>query len=173
MEMKLLAQQIGISHQMANRYKRQGMPTDSLESAIAWREANIDPFRSKTGRIGGNTGKRYGASKTGNDDLISRSIKFTLTDIVPRLWFGQIGWLGAALRDHGVKDVTAEQLIKIQGILFLRYMIEVDDFLKTENENDFTLPEPLMAKPGVPMHQELIERLNEILNDEPINLYEN
>ena len=52
MEMRILAQQLGISHQMTNRYKAKGMPTDSLESALTWRKKNIDPFRSKAGRIG-------------------------------------------------------------------------------------------------------------------------
>ncbi len=58
MEMKLLAQQLGISHQMANRYRRRGMPNDSLEVAKTWIKSNINPFRSKTGRIGGNSGMK-------------------------------------------------------------------------------------------------------------------
>lgn len=88
------------------------------------------------------------------------------------LWFGQIGWLGAALVDHGVRDVTAERLIKIQAILFLMYMGQVDEFLKTESGNNFTLPETLMARPGDPIYSSLIERLNEVLNSEPIQFYE-
>ncbi len=58
MQTKELAKQLGISHQMANRYKAKGMPTDSLAAAIAWRKRNIHPFQSKTGRIGGNQGVR-------------------------------------------------------------------------------------------------------------------
>ncbi len=71
METKILAQQLGISHQMANCYKAKGMPTDSLESATAWRKSNIDPFRSKTGRIGGNTGakSRHGKIKESSPDI--------------------------------------------------------------------------------------------------------
>jgi len=102
MEMKILAQQLGISHQMANRYKRRGMPCSSLAAAQAWRKKNIDPFRSKSGRIDGNTGKRYGSGKNILDDsLIADSITETLTSIVPRLWFGQIGWLGVLLEITG------------------------------------------------------------------------
>ncbi|MCE7915148.1 MAG: hypothetical protein DYH15_10825, partial [Nitrosomonas sp. PRO4] len=80
-----------------------------------------------------------------------------------------IGWLGGALRDHGIK-VTAEQLIKIQAILFMTYMSEVDEVLETENI--FTLPETLMARPGDEIYSSLIEQLNQILNSEPRQLYE-
>ena len=172
MQTKELAKQLGISHQMANRYKAKGMPTDSLEAAIAWRKRNIHPFQSKTGRIGGNSGKRTETGRNNistNDTLITNSIIETLTNIVPRLWYGQIGWLGGALRDHGIK-VTAEQLIKIQAILFMTYMNEVDEALETENV--FTLPETLMARPGDEIHSSLIEKLNQILNSEPRQLYE-
>ncbi len=174
MQTKELAKQLGISHQMANRYKAKGMPTDSLAAAIAWRKRNIHPFQSKTGRIGGNSGKKIETGRNNistNDTLITNSITETLTNIVPRLWFGQIGWLGGALRDHGVK-ITTEQLIKVQALLFYIYMSEIDDFLKTETENNFTLPETLMARPGDPIYSSLIERLDEVLNSEPRQLYE-
>lgn len=59
METKELAKQLGISHQMTNRYKARGMPVNNLEAAIAWRNRSVDSFRSKTGRIGGNTGIKY------------------------------------------------------------------------------------------------------------------
>lgn len=64
MEMKILAQQLGISHQMANRHKRRGMPCESLEAAQAWIKANINPFRSKAGRICGNTGMKPVSTET-------------------------------------------------------------------------------------------------------------
>ena len=88
-----------------------------------------------------------------------------------RFRFGQIGWLGGALRDHGV-IVTAEQLIKVQAILFMVYMSEVDEFLKTEAENNFVFPESLMARPGDGIHSTLMEQLNQILSREPKQLYE-
>lgn len=64
MEMKILAQQMGISHQMANRYKRRGMPCESLEAAQIWIKANINPFRSKAGRICGNSGMKPVSTET-------------------------------------------------------------------------------------------------------------
>ena len=64
METKLLAQQLGISHQMANRYRRRGMPVNSLEAAQTWIKSNINPFRSKTGRIGGNSGMKQVSTET-------------------------------------------------------------------------------------------------------------
>ncbi|MBP6368101.1 MAG: hypothetical protein KA343_12545 [Nitrosomonas sp.] len=36
MQSKELAALIGISHQLCNRYKAKGMPTDSFEAAKAW-----------------------------------------------------------------------------------------------------------------------------------------
>lgn len=166
MEIKELARQLGISHQMANRYKSKGMPVHSVEAAITWRKSNVDPFRSKKGRIDGNTGLKRG---TINDRLITAAITETLTNIVPKMWFSQIGWLGSAMRDHGV-HVTVEQVVKIQAILFMVYMAEVDEFLKKENK--FTLPDTLMARPGDQIHFAMIEELTEILNQEPIQLYE-
>lgn len=174
METKELAKQLGISHQMANRYKAKGMPTDTLSSAIEWRRRNVHPFQSKTGRMGGNSVVKQTAMKreeTARETLIGNSITHTLTHIIPNLWFGQIGWLGAALRDHGV-TVTAEQLIKIQAILFLVYMNEVDEFLETETENKFLFPETLMARPGDEIYSSLIENLNETLSRAPNQLYE-
>lgn len=172
MEMKQLAELIGISHQMANRYKAKGMPTDSLEAAIAWRKSNVAPFRSKSGRIDGNTGLKLGAvekKEISSDTLITNSITETLTNIVPHLWFGQIGWLGAALRDHGVK-ITAERLVKVQVILFCAYMDEVSEFLETENK--FSLPESLMATPGDKNYSSMMRQLKRILNKESVQLYE-
>lgn len=172
MKISELSRSLGISRQMTYRLKNQGMPTDSLEAAIAWRKRNIDPFRSKMGRIGGNTGVKYQPAKVNEsvaDTLIINSIIETLTHIIPSLWFEQIGWLGGALKDHGVK-ITTEQLIKVQALLFYVYMSEVDEFLKTENQ--FKLPDALMAKPGDKNYSYLIESLNKTLSQEPMQLYE-
>lgn len=68
MEMKELAKQLGISHQLANRYKAKGMDTDSLEAAIAWRKSNVDSHRSKTGRIGGNKGVKFQPAKVNENE---------------------------------------------------------------------------------------------------------
>lgn len=104
MEMKHLAQLLGLSHQMANRLKKRGMPTDNLQVALEWRLKNVDPFRSKNGRIGGNSGVKYQAAKAeraySNAEI--KIIEETLTHIVPKLWFTQIGRLGRALKHNKV-----------------------------------------------------------------------
>lgn len=159
METNELAKLLGISHQMTNRYKAKGMPTDSLELALAWRKKNIDPFRSKTGRIGGNTGIKYG-TKAPKDKTVSD----VLTHVIPELWFDQIGWLGTALREIGV-SVSAEDLVKAQQLLFLLYMNEVDDFLQTEGR--FKISPILTAQVNDEIYPSLIARLKQILGKEP------
>ncbi|SDX62221.1 hypothetical protein [Nitrosomonas oligotropha] len=42
MESKELAKLLGISHQMCNRLKKRGMPTNSLQNALEWRKRNLD-----------------------------------------------------------------------------------------------------------------------------------
>ena len=168
MEMRILAQQLGISHQMTNRYKAKGMPTDSLESALTWRKKNIDPFRSKAGRIGGgNTGIRRGAAnKTKtikpakeHPNLDSDTVNHALTHIVPNIWFAQIGRLGRALLEHGV-NVPSDDLVKVQSTLFLMYMIDIDDYLEIEAK--YQLPFTLL-QPGDEAYPSLVESLNKIL----------
>jgi len=51
---KELAEFLGISTQMCNRLKKRGMPCDSLESAIEWRNRNLDATQTKSWRIDGN-----------------------------------------------------------------------------------------------------------------------
>ncbi len=166
MEMKILAQQLGISYQMANRLKRRGMDCTSLESAKAWRRANIDPFRSKTGRIGGgNTGKKYQPVQVKEKQLDNASISWALTRIVPDLWFSQIQRLGVACREHDV-IVSAETLAKMQGLLFLLYQIEVDRYLETDALYD--LPDILMIKPDDAAYPSLINALNQTLNEDKV-----
>ncbi len=182
METKELAKQLGISHQMANRYKAKGMPTDSLESAIAWRKSNIDPFRSKTGRIGGNSGVKYQPKKNKGmsypdivkmvnelDDHEYKIVTKTLTYAVPVLWFSQIQRLGAAVRDHNIA-ISAEDLIKVQSILFLMYMIDIDKFLDTEST--YALPDTLMIRSDDEAYSSLIKCLNTELNKEPLQWHE-
>lgn len=54
-----LARSLNISRQMVYKLAKQGMPTDSLESALAWRKRMLHPFMTKTGRICSNSGKSY------------------------------------------------------------------------------------------------------------------
>lgn len=166
MEMKILAQQLGISHQMANRLKRRGMDCSSLAAAQAWRKANIDPFRSKTGRIGGgNTGKTYQPIQAKEKQLDSASISWALTRIVPELWFSQIQRLGTVCREHDI-SVSAETLTRMQSLLFLLYQIEVDRYLETDALYD--LPDILMIKPEEAAYPSLIDVLNQTLNDDKV-----
>jgi len=55
-----LAQHLGISRQMAYRHKARGMPTNSLEAANEWRRKKLDFTQTKSWRIDGNTGLRFG-----------------------------------------------------------------------------------------------------------------
>lgn len=83
MEMKILAQQLGISHQLGNRYRRRGMPNDSLETAQAWIKSNINPFRSKTGRIGGNSGKKPVSTETAEES--SEIVSSDMSELIHRV----------------------------------------------------------------------------------------
>lgn len=167
METKELAKQLGISHQLCNRDRKRGMP-DSLEGAIAWRKSNIDPFRSKNGRIGGNSGVKYQSAKETESKATERAysnaeikiIEETLTRIVPKLWFSQIGRLGRALQHNNVK-VQTEKLVKIQSALFLMWMIEIDEYLETES--CYEIPFSLAIKPSDEAYPSLIHSLNKIL----------
>lgn len=174
MKITELAKQLGISRQVLHRHIKRGCPTDTLQAAIEWRDHNLDLNQTKGWRIDGNKGVKNLPSKpdrvTENapeaDPVYSLTEKNiivkALTKIVPELWFGQIGWLGTALRERGVK-VTAEQLIDAQGILFLLYMNEVDELLKTSCV--YEIPSTLMTRYGDKAYPQLIHGLNKILNE--------
>ena len=171
METKQIAPLLGISIQMVNKLKRRGMPTDSLESAIEWRRQNLDVTQTRSWRIDGNSGRKRTIVKkeSSDNELIRNSLIEALTHVVPRIWFGEIGWLGRALKDHG-GHIKAEQLVEVQSFLFLLYTGEADEFLG--NENTYWIPDALMTRPSDKAYPSLIERLNEILAKEPTQLYE-
>lgn len=161
-----LAAGLNLSVQMVNRLKRQGMPSNSLEAAIAWRKSNLEPFRTKFSRIGGNTGKKYQPTPKAATAYPAEEIngvEKALTKLIPEIWFGQTGWLGTGLREQNVK-ITAEQLIETQAVLFLIYMSVVDDLLKKECAYKF--PATLTVRPGDKGYPQLIARLNQILSEE-------
>lgn len=54
-----LARSLNISRQMVYKLEKQGMPTDDVQSALAWRKKMLHPFMTKSGRICGNSGKPY------------------------------------------------------------------------------------------------------------------
>lgn len=166
-----LAAGLGISTQITNRLIKQGMPRD-LDKAIAWRKSHLQPFRTKSTRIGGNSGKPYQRGQINKttpapDEVCSveemKGVDRALRKIVPNLWFSQISWLATALRKKGVK-VTPEQLIGAQSILFLIYMKTTDDLL--ESESQYTVPASLMAKPGDKIYPSLIASLNQLLSED-------
>jgi len=126
METKELAKQLGISHQMANRYKMKGMPTDSLESAIAWRKSNVDPFRSKSGRISGNTGVRRG-TRTATDTHAIDDLKKDVNDCQLDLESTNADELylnARALKEKAVALQAAAEYSKFIGELVARDHVE-------------------------------------------------
>ena len=106
MKITELAKLLGISRQVLHRHIKRGCPSDSLGAAVEWRERNLDFTQTKGWRIDGNKGVKYVPSKPQQIDEGApeadrvytvaeiKIIEETLTRIVPRLWFSQIGWLG-------------------------------------------------------------------------------
>lgn len=158
-----LAQELGISRVALYKNIENGCPTDSVHAAKAWREINLNPNMSKEGRLFGNDGGAKRKQQPDNDDYIIRhTIDHVLTELIPKMWFEQVGWLGAVMKDNGVK-VTAEQLLKIQGCLLVLYMGAVDEYF--EEKTTFFIGDIMYATPESEIYPSLIERLNEILKD--------
>jgi len=90
-----LAQQLDISRQMVNKLRKRGMPVDSLEAAIEWRNRNLNPITTKEGRLGGNTGFESGSTgskkrtvdNSDDKDTINAALTYALTGIMPQLVF--------------------------------------------------------------------------------------
>ncbi len=137
-----LAKSLDISRTQLYKLEARGLPTDKgLEACIEWRRQNLDVTQTKNWRIDGNKGGVNNEIPQVNnsdepDALNNMSLKLemdierdVLTSVIPELWFEQAGWLGAALRDQGVK-ITAEQLLEVQSRLYLIYMDEVIEYLE-------------------------------------------
>ena len=71
-----LAKKIGISRELLHRHVKRGMPTDSLEHALHWREKNLDRTQTKSGRILGNEGgkKSKPDSQVKDSEIISSDL---------------------------------------------------------------------------------------------------
>lgn len=71
-----LAKQIGISRELLHRHIKRGCPVDSLESALLWREKNLDLTQTKIGRITGNNGgkKSESDSQVNDSEIISSDL---------------------------------------------------------------------------------------------------
>tara|TARA_R110002073_G_scaffold331783_1_gene516975 strand:+ start:609 stop:1181 length:573 start_codon:yes stop_codon:yes gene_type:complete len=183
-----LARDLDISRTMLYKLIARGMPTDSLEAAIEWRWSwlNMDLTQTKLYRIDGNKGVNRELNQVNYSDelealnnvdldaelnqlssnLEHKVVSKVLTHTVPEIWFDQVGWLGACLRDHGVK-ITAEQLLKVQSHLYLVYMYEVIEYLKEDDELRFHISNALNAESGDEIYPSLMARLNQILDAEP------
>ncbi|MBL8500476.1 MAG: hypothetical protein LZF85_07940 [Nitrosomonas sp.] len=141
-----LANGLGISAQMTNRLIKQGMPRE-LDLAIAWRKSNLQPFRTKSTRIGGNSGKPYQSVRVNETTLEDdracsiaerKIIEKTLTSVLPNLYFERVDWLTAALKEASV-PVTGKQVIEIQDSLLSTYMEEII-YGYLQSNNHFELP---------------------------------
>lgn len=139
---KELAKQLGISHQMANRYKAKGMPTDSLEAAIAWRKSNVDPFRSKSGRIGGNSGVKHGkgtVTATQEENRAIEDLKKDISDCQLDLASTDADELyrnARALKEKALALQAAAEHEKFMGELVLRNEVEKVVFERSRQFRD-------------------------------------
>jgi hypothetical protein len=156
-----LAQELGISRTMLYRHAASGMPTTSYVEAKEWYDRNLHPGMTKKSRLFGNDGgvKR---KQPGNHDIIRRTTDHVLTELIPQMWFEQVGWLGSVLKDNGVK-VSAGQLLKVQGCLLMLYMGAVDEYYGEKTL--FSIGEIMRVTPESEIYPSLIERLNDILEN--------
>jgi len=182
-----LAKNLDISRTQLYKLEARGMPTNKgLEAAKKWRNSwlNMDITQSKGYRVDGNRGVNRESTQVNYSDELNDSFDIgselnnidvesglthaeTLADTVPEIWFGQVGWLGSALKDHDIK-ITAEQLLKVQQTLLMIYMETVTEYLDAEDDEVFFyVPQVLKANPGDEIYPSLIARLNQILDTEP------
>lgn len=155
-----LAKSLGISRSRLYQCIELGCPTDSLSSAQAWRDRNIDFTMTDAYRPGGNTGGKR--KKQPVDDSIRRTAHHILAKWMLREYFDQPGWLGLALKDAGI-DITAQQLLKVQSGLMVLYMGLVDEYL--EEDTTFTVGDIMMINEEDEAYPSLIESLNKILEN--------
>ncbi len=166
-----LAKQLGISRQILHRYIKRGCPTDSVESAMKWRNENLDVTQTKSWRIDGNQGVNR---KSGSQvNVITKAIQLheverivnerTLTEIIPNRYFERVDWLAAALKEAGVL-VTGKQVIEIQDTLFSAYMEEII-YGYFEIDSDFDLPPIFEARIDSVEHKARIASLDRLLSE--------
>ena len=157
-----LSQGLGISRQMIGKLKKQGMPVDSLEAAIEWRNSNLNPFRSKTGRIDGNSGKPRVSTQDNNlSEKERNAIESTLEKTVPELYFQRIDWLASAFKETGI-TANGEQLMEVQDILFSIYLEEIA-YKLSRSETSYPLPPLFMMRLASKERKEVIASIDEML----------
>ncbi len=163
-----LAKNLDLSRTMVYRLEKRDMPTnEGIEAAIEWRKQNLDVTQTKGWRIDRNPGIKHKPVEVDDfiPDLPSNDFeREVLTDVMPEIWFDQVGWLGSVLKDHDVK-ITAEQLIKVQQMLFMIYTEAATEYLELEEDELFFKVSPILkAMPGDNIYPSLIVRLNQILS---------
>ena len=156
-----LSQSLGISRQMVGKLKKRGMPVDNLEAAIAWRNNNLHPFRSKTGRIDGNSGKPRVSTQDNLSEKERSAIEATLEKTVPELYFQRFDWLASAFKETGI-TATGEQLMEVQDILYSIYLEEIA-YKLSRSETSYPLPPPFMMRLDSKERKEVIASIDEML----------
>jgi len=168
-----LAQQLGISRQMAYRHKARGMPTNSFEAAKEWRRKNLDFTQTKSWRIDGNKGVKYKSpqiNKTASieDTVYSESEKRifekALTYTVPNFYFERVDWLAAAIKEAGVQ-VTGTEIMEIQDNLFSIYLEELI-YGRFRINSYFELPPTSLMRLDSLERKAIITSLDKILTEE-------
>ena len=172
-----LAKLLGVSRETVHRLVRRGMPSDSLEAAVAWRAKNLDIRQTIQGRITGNTGggksKQYLPPQVndvtlGADRVYSSAekkiIEATLMKILPNLYFGRLDWLAAALKEANV-HVTGKQVIEVQDSLLSTYMEEVMCRYPQSN-NHFELPPLFEIRLDSEEHKAVIASIDQLLSED-------
>lgn len=157
-----LARELNISRTMLYRHAADGMPTTSYAEAKQWYDRNLHPGMTKQNRLFGNDGGAKRKQPDHDNDIIRRTTDHVLTELIPQMWFEQVGWLGSVLKDNGVK-VSAGQLLKIQGCLLVLYMGAVDEYCG--EKTFFSIGDIMHATPESDIYPSLIEQLNEILKE--------
>ena len=172
-----LAKLLGVSRETVHRLVKRGMPTDSLETAVAWRAKNLDIRQTKEGRITGNTGggksKKYlplqGNEVTLEADRVYSSaekkiIEATLMKILPNLYFERVDWLAAALKEANV-HVSGKQVIEVQDSLLSTYMEEII-YGYLQSDSHFELPPLFEMRLDSEEHKAVIASIDQLLGED-------
>lgn len=144
MNQSTLARRLGLSKGQVSKLKAQGMPTDSVDAALAWRARNLDPSWMKSAPA-----RRVPEPI---EELLKRLPSFSPNDP---------SFLVAALIDAGFRGFTGEQARQLAGIIVNRWMAEATHAIGDENAG-FVLPD-CWKKPGNMLAQELQALIDDLL----------
>lgn len=175
MTITALAKQLGISRELLHRHIKLGCPTDSVESAMKWRNENLDVIQTKSWRIDGNQGVNRKPSSQVNATTkaiqpheVERIVnERTLTKIIPNRYFGRVDWLATALKEAGV-TVTGGQVVEIQDTLFSTYLDEIV-YGYFEIDGSFELPPIFEMRIDSEEHKSRIAALDRLLSEDNVS----